>query len=159
MKGLARLLQKGANLIGALMFLAIFLLFLVQIVARYVFSWPLGWPDEAITFLFVWVAFWGGALMVPLEKHITFDLLHDTLPGRWKRFTEIASLAVTGLLFAAAIPVTADFLVFSHRQTTSVMDIPLSVVYVPVLLLLVAIIVRIALRIASLVTGDRKTAA
>lgn len=136
-------LQKGADLVGALMFFAIFLLFLLQIVARYVFQWPIGWPDETIAFLFVWVSFWGGALMVPLERHITFDLVDNALPARVARWTRIATLGGTAALFLAAIPVTLDFAVFSHRQTTPVVRFPLSAVYAPVGMFLAVVSVRL----------------
>lgn len=139
-----RLTGKGVNIVGALMFMAIFLLFLLQIVARYLFRWPIGWPDEAITFLFVWVCFWGGALMVPVERHIAFDLLDDALPAALRRWTRIAALGVTLVLFVAALPVTADFILFSHRQKTPVIELPLSVVYAPVFVFLLVVAVRIA---------------
>lgn len=150
MNSLLANLQRGANLIGALFFMTIFLLFLLQIAARYIFGWPLGWPDEAISFLFIWVAFWGGALMVPIEKQISFDLLHEILPPIWQKATEISSLATAAILLVAAVPITADFILFSHRQTTSVLELPLSVVYAPVLLFILATIFRLCLRILTL---------
>lgn len=155
MQSMLTILQRGANLVGALFFLAIFLLFLLQIAARYIFSWPLGWPDEAISFLFVWVAFWGGALMVPFENQISFDLLHEVFSPKWQKATEIGSLAVTAILLVAAIPITADFILFSHRQTTSVLELPLSVVYAPVLLFIVVTIIRLCLRILVLMRRSR----
>jgi len=153
LKPLFRHLNRGAELIGAAMFLLIFAAFLLQIVARYVMRSPIGWPDEAITFLFVWVVMWGGALMVPIEKQISFDLLHEVLPARWRKWTEAVCLAATALLFAAAMPVVIDFIMFSNRQRTSVLEIPLSTVYAPIALFLVATILRILFRIWRLMQG------
>lgn len=146
-------MRRIAETLGAAMFAAIFLGFLLQITARYVFAWPIGWPDETITILFVWVVFWGGALMVPLERQISFDLLHDALPPRIRRLAGAAALALTGVLFAAAIPVTVDYLVFSHRMRTPVLDVPLSLVYAPVLLFLVSSILRIAFALVRALRG------
>ncbi|MCB1745026.1 MAG: TRAP transporter small permease [Gammaproteobacteria bacterium] len=129
------------------MFLAIFLLFLLQIVARYLLRWPIGWPDEAITFLFVWVCFWGGALMVPLQRHISFDILDELLSATWRRRTRLATMIATCALFVAALPVTADFILFSHRQLTPVIELPLSAVYAPVFLFLLVMAIRLAVAI------------
>lgn len=137
------ILQKGADLIGALFFLTIFLLFLLQIVARYIFQWPIGWPDEMITFLFVWVSFWGGAMMVPVERHITFDLIDNVLQRHVARWTRVVSLALTAGLFLAAVPITVDFIHFSHRQMTPVISIPLSFVYAPICLFLLTVALRL----------------
>jgi len=135
---MGRRLKRIADLVGALLFAAIFLLFVLQVVARYVFAWPLGWPDELITVLFVWVVFWGAALMVPLSAEIRFDLIANALPPRAGRIVGAAAFAVTGLLFVAALPVGIDYLVFSHRMETPVLEIPLSVVYAPLPLFLAA---------------------
>ena len=144
MRKLLLLTTKSANIVGALMFMAIFLLFLLQIIARYLFRWPIGWPDEAITFLFVWVCFWGGALMVPLNRHITFDILDEALPATWRRWTRVATLCTTMALFVSALPITADFILFSNRQMTPVIELPLSVVYAPVFLFLFVVAIRVA---------------
>jgi len=48
------------------------------------------------------------------------------------------------MLFLAALPVTADFIHFSHRQMTPIIELPLSVVYAPVFLFLLVVALRIA---------------
>ncbi len=141
---MGRGLQRIADLVGAALFAGIFLLFILQVVARYVFAWPLGWPDELITVLFVWVVFWGAALMVPLSAEITFDLVANALPGRLGRIVGATAFAVTGALFVAALPVGVDYLVFSHRMETPVLEIPLSVVYAPLPLFLACGAVQLA---------------
>lgn len=153
MNAIGRKLQRGVDLIGAVLFLIIFACFLLQIVARYVFSWPIGWPDEVITILFVWVVMWGAAFMVPLDRQIRFDLLHEALPRRVGRWSEAASLAVTGLLFLAAMPVVLDYIRFTDAQFTPIMSVPLSWVYAPTALLFGATVVRIALAVWRLASG------
>lgn len=142
---MGRRLQRIADLVGACLFAAIFLLFILQVVARYVFAWPLGWPDELIAVLFVWVVFWGAAFMVPLSGQITFDLVANALPGRVGVLVGAAAFTVTGILFVTALPVGVDYLIFSHRMETPVLEIPLSVVYAPLPLFLAAGAVQLGL--------------
>lgn len=148
-----KVLRRGADLIGALMFLAIFLAFLLQIVARYFLNWPLGWPDEVIAILYVWVVFWGGAFMVGYDQQISFDLVQNALPAKIRKWIAAAIFLITGLLFLSAVPVTADYVVFAHRQTTAVLELPLSIVYVPFLLFLAVWSVRLGLRLSALLRG------
>jgi len=44
---IVRWLRRRAENIAALLLLAMFLCFILQIAARYVFNYPLGWTDEA----------------------------------------------------------------------------------------------------------------
>ena len=43
----ARWLRRRAENVSALLLLIMFLCFILQIVARYVFNYPLGWTEEA----------------------------------------------------------------------------------------------------------------
>lgn len=154
-----RVIGKLAEIVGVVMYATIFLTFLLQIAARYVFSWPLGWPDELIQTLFVWVVFWGAAFMVPYQKQISFDLLHRAVPARLQRLGDYVSIAVSIALLVAAMPVTVDFIMFSNNQETPVLDIPLSWVYAPMALFLAATAVRMTLAIRDIARGETPAAA
>ena len=51
---MVRWLQKAANALGGGLFLAMFIVFLVQITARFGFNKPLPWTDEAAVILYIW---------------------------------------------------------------------------------------------------------
>jgi len=57
-----RWLRKGADAVGVALFSTLFLVFMVQIVARFVFNRPLPWTDEAAVVLYVWVILWAAAV-------------------------------------------------------------------------------------------------
>lgn len=126
-------IRHGIDLVGAMLFFAIFVLFIAQISMRYIFNAPLSWPDEVISILWTWVVMWGGSLMVRPDRHIAFDLLYDLLPQAAARWSLVCALAVTGFLLLAALPVAVDYVLFIHRQRTPVLLIPLSYIYAPVI--------------------------
>lgn len=126
-------IKHGVDIVGAMLFFAIFVLFIAQITMRYIFNAPLSWPDEVISILWTWVVMWGGSLMVRPERHIAFDLLHDVLPRPIERWSLACALTVTGILFLAALPIAVDYILFIHRQRTPVLLIPLSYIYAPVI--------------------------
>ena len=53
-------IQKG-DVGAAAMLFALFMVFLVQIAARYLFNVPMGWTVEVCLTLWLWIVFWGGA--------------------------------------------------------------------------------------------------
>ena len=68
-------LKRGADAVGAGLFAALFLIFIVQITARFGFNRPLPWTDELAVILYVWVILWAAAFMVPAHEHVMFDLV------------------------------------------------------------------------------------
>ena len=74
-----RRLQQAANLLGGGLFLVLFTVFLIQIVARFLFNKPLPWTDEAAVILYVWVILWAAAAVVPEREHVVFDLLWNSV--------------------------------------------------------------------------------
>ena len=67
------------------LFAALFLTFIVQITARFVFDRPLPWTDELAVILYVWVILWAAAFMVPARDHVVFDLVCNTAGPRTRR--------------------------------------------------------------------------
>ena len=51
-----RWLRQRAENVSALLLLAMFLCFIIQIAARYVFNYPLGWTDEVSVLCWIWCA-------------------------------------------------------------------------------------------------------
>jgi TRAP-type C4-dicarboxylate transport system permease small subunit len=63
-------LKRGADAVGAGLFAALFLTFIVQITARFGFNQPLPWTDELAVILYVWAILWAAAFMVPAKEHV-----------------------------------------------------------------------------------------
>ncbi len=84
-----RWLKVGANVIGAGLFTALFLVFIVQIVARFGFNKPLPWTDEAAVVLYVWVILWAAAFIVPEREHVMFDLVWNLAGVRTRKLMRL----------------------------------------------------------------------
>ena len=78
-------LKKGADAIGAGLFAALFVVFVVQITARFGFGKPLPWTDELAVILYVWAILWAAAFMVPAREHVVFDLVYNMGSVRTRR--------------------------------------------------------------------------
>ncbi len=135
-------LHKAAQALGGLLFIALFLVFVVQITARFAFNKPLAWSDEAAVILYVWIILWAAATMVPQREHVAFDLVWNLANARWRRILQVLGNALVGGLALVALPASWDYVRFMAREGTPVLGVPLMAVYLPFIVLLLAMVLR-----------------
>lgn len=143
-------LRTVANAIGVLLFAALFLVFVVQISARFVFDKPLPWADEAALVLYLWVVLWGAAVVCRDREHVAFDLLYQSASPALKRMMAMLASALIAALCVWALPGVLDYIVFMRRESTPVMGLAFMWVFLPFALLLICIVIRYVLRILIL---------
>lgn len=147
-------LRKGAGAVGAGLFAALFLVFVVQVTARFGFNKPIPWTDELAVVLYVWVILWCSAFVVPEREHVVFDLVWNLVGRRTRRMMKIAGNGLIGVLAAWAIPGCWDYVRFMGREGTAVLGIPFSWVFAPFVLMLAALVVRSGLGIVQALRGQ-----
>jgi len=146
-------LQRGANAVGGALFLALFVVFIVQITARFGLNKPLPWTDEAAVVLYIWVILWAAAVMVPEREHVVFDLVWNSVGRRARQAMQIVGNGLIGGLALVGLPASWDYVHFMAREGTPVMGVPLMWVYLPFVLLMAALVVRSAWAIWQAVRG------
>ena len=139
--------KTAANAIGGGLFLALFLVFVVQVTARFGFNRPLAWTDELAVILYVWIILWAAAFVVPEREHVAFDLVWNSAGQRTRQAMQIAGNLLVGGLALCAIPATWDYVTFMKREGTPVLGLPFMWVFMPFMFLLVALLLRSALNI------------
>ena len=102
MQNFAKWLTRGCEFIAAMILAAIFIIFLLQIFARFTskIAWlmpieqlsnwmltvePIGWTINLISLLWVWLIFFGCSFVVRERDHVTFDILYLALPDHLRR--------------------------------------------------------------------------
>ncbi len=148
-----RRLQQAANLLGGGLFLTLFIVFIIQITARFGFNKPLPWTDEAAVILYVWVILWGAAAVVPEREHVVFDLLWNSVNYRSRQVMRIAGSLLIGGLSAAAIPASWDYVHFMAREDSPVLGVSFMWIFMPFVFLLIALVIRSAWAIWKAVRG------
>ena len=134
--------QKAANAIGGGLFLTLFIVFVIQVIARFGFNKPLAWTDEAAVILYVWIIMWASAFVVPEREHVVFDLLWNSVSQRARQVMQIVGNLLIGGLAACGIPASWDYVHFMNREGTPVLGISFMWVFLPFVLLLIALVVR-----------------
>ena len=146
--------KKAANTFGGVIFFCLFLTFLVQITARFGFNRPLPWTDELAVILYLWVILWAAAFMVPEREQVVFDLLWNSVGKGTRRVMRIVGNLMVGGLAAVAIPASWDYVHFMARESSPVLGLSFQWVFLPFVLLLVALVVRSAVGIWQAVNGQ-----
>jgi TRAP-type C4-dicarboxylate transport system permease small subunit len=150
---MTRWLKRTANAIGGGLFITLFIVFIVQITARFGFNKPLPWTDEAAVILYVWVILWSAAVVVPEREHVVFDLIWNSASRRGRQVMQIAGNLLVGGLALVALPASWDYVHFMAREGSPVLSISFMWVYLPFVLLLAALVVRSVYAIWNAVRG------
>lgn len=147
-------LKTAANTLGGILFLTMFVVFILQITARFGFNKPLAWTDELVVILYVWVILWSAAFIVPEKEHVAFDLIWNSVGKPTRRVMKIVGNLLLGGLALWAVPATWDYVNFMAREGTPVLGIPFKWVFLPFVFLFVALGVRAVLNIRAAWRGE-----
>lgn len=93
--------------------IAIFVIVIVAIVARYGFGQAVSWTEEVPRYLLIWVSFLGAAVCVLKREHVGFDVLFNALPKKARRvlgaFLTLLIFGFGWIVFRYGIVFVQDF--------------------------------------------------
>jgi TRAP-type C4-dicarboxylate transport system permease small subunit len=114
--------------------------FIIQIFFRYILKYPLMWPEELSILAFIWTTLLAAGYVRRINGHVGFTLLYEKLSERNKTITRIISNVL--IFFAFLLPVypTFNYIKAMHVEKSSVLRIPFSIGYGPVLVFFILIL-------------------
>lgn len=134
-------LNQFESYIGAVLFIAICVLMLVQVISRYLLGNAITWAEELATVMFVPMIYCGFASAVTNRKHISIEAVQFFVPFKIRKAMKIASEAV--FLFFCLYMQGPLFKVVRNlgNSVTDLLKLPKKYIYIeiPILLLLVAV--------------------
>jgi C4-dicarboxylate transporter DctQ subunit len=141
---IGRWCRRRAENVSAFLLLAMFLCFILQIVARYVFNYPLGWTDEVSILCWIWCTLWGAAFVLREKDEVRFDIVYSTASEKTRRvFTVITGISAI-VLFAIALPAVVSYVTFLKVERSAYLGIRLDYLYSIYVIFSVAVISRYA---------------
>ena len=151
-------LRRRAEDVIVLLLAVMFVAFLIQIVFRYLFNFPIGWTSELTVVTWLWLVLWGAAFVVTEREEIRFDLIYAAVGDRTRRIMAI----VTGLsllgLYGISLPAVADYVTFMKVQSTAYLKIRFDILYSVYLFFVVAVLVRYVWLVVSAIRGKAPAA-
>jgi C4-dicarboxylate transporter DctQ subunit len=152
-------LRRRAEDAAVLMLGVMFVAFVVQIVFRYVFNFPVGWTSELTVIMWLYLVLWGTAFVLKEDEEIRFDLLYARAGRRTRIGMAIAfSLAVV-VLYGVSLKASFDYVSFMKVEKSSYLKIPMNWLYSIYLVFLIAIIARYVALLVQLLRGKDPLAA
>jgi tripartite ATP-independent transporter DctM subunit len=145
--------------LSAVLMVGIVLMLFGGVVARYVFSHPVGWIDEAVSIAFIWVAMLGSVLAMHRNEHLRLTMFVDMLPERVRSYVHAFALVAIAAFLIGLIGPSIEHVESEWIMTSMALEIPsgirVSAIAVGMILML-AIIAVYALKtvpLHSLVTA------
>src|SRR4030095_5262665 len=145
--------RRAENVVAGLLGI-MFVAFIIQIVFRYFFNFPIGWSSElsVVTWLYMFVI--GSAFWLKETEDVRFDLISGRLGPRGRRAIGLIVAVVAVVLFGMALPATVSYVAFLQVESSSYLQIILDVLYSVYVVFAVAIIVRYLWAMVSLLRGE-----
>ncbi len=135
------LYARAENMLAA-MLATMFVVFIIQIVFRYLINLPVGWTHEISVIMWIWMVLFGTAFVVRDNEEIRFDIIYGAAGPRLKRAMILASGLTLVVLFALSLPAVIDYILFMKVERTAYLKIRFDYLYSIYGIFAVAMIVR-----------------
>ncbi len=145
--------RRAENVVAALLGI-MFAAFIVQIVFRYFFNFPVGWTSELSVVAWLYMTLIGSAFWLKEHEEVRFDLISSRLKARGRRVLGLLVAIAAVVLFGMAMPATWQYVTFMKVESSSYLKIRLDVLYFIYVVFALAIIVRYLGAIVKLVRGE-----
>jgi len=151
-------LRRRAENFAAALLAVMFVAFIVQIVFRYFFNFPIGWTSELTVITWLWLVLWGAAFVVKESEEIRFDLIHGAAGRRVRLVMGIIIGISIVILYAASLPAAVSYVSFMKVEKTSYLKIRFDYLYSIYVIFAVAVIVRYLWILSRLLRGKEPEA-
>lgn len=128
--------------IPTIAFMVMFSVFITQIFFRYVLRDPITWSYEVTVIGFIWAVWFGAIYSLHKKDHVTFSLLYDLASPKTQMVFRLIGNTVVIIALSIALYPIYDFIRFMGRSSSTVLEIPFNLIYMPMLLAFIAFILH-----------------
>jgi TRAP-type C4-dicarboxylate transport system permease small subunit len=158
LRTLARRAHQACEAVAALLLAVIFVAFIVQIVFRYAFNFPVGWTSDLSVAAWLWLVLWGAAFVLKDADEIRLDLLTGAVGRRARIGLAIAAALAIVVLMAISLPAAYSYVSFMNVESSSYLKIRFDWMYSIYIVFSVAVIARYLWKLAFLLRGREPAA-
>jgi TRAP-type transport system small permease protein len=127
--------------------LAIAIILVVQVFSRYLFQFPLSWPEEVAGFVFVWLIFLGAPLAYWSGSLIGIHVFVDAMPDRFRTAIFVTTNIIVILFMIFLIFKGFEAMDQSWNKRTTVLQFSYAWIYVPLPIGAAALVVGYTVKI------------
>ena len=100
--------RRAENVVAGLLGM-MFVAFIIQIVFRYFFNFPIGWTSELSVITWLYMVLLGSAFWLKESEEVRFDLISGALGPRGRRVLGLLVAVAAIVLFGMALPATMKY--------------------------------------------------
>jgi TRAP-type C4-dicarboxylate transport system permease small subunit len=142
LRSLVAWIRRRAENVVAMLLATMFVAFIIQIVFRYFFNFPIGWSSELSVVTWLYMVLIGSAFWLTEQEEIRFDLVSGRLGGKGARGIGLIVAAAALVLFAMSLPATWKYVTFMKVESSSYLKIRLDLLYSVYLFFALALVLR-----------------
>jgi C4-dicarboxylate transporter, DctQ subunit len=146
-------LRRRAENVITFLFAVMFAAFLVQIVFRYVFNFPIGWTSELIVVCWLWIILWGAAFVVTEREEIRFTVIYAAVSDRARRIMAIVTGLALVALYLVSLPAVVDYVTFMRVQASAYLKIRFDLLFSIYVVFVLAVLARYAWIVRNAIRG------
>lgn len=152
---LAEKVSVIGNHLTAALLLSMFVVFILQILFRYVFGLPVLWTVEWVTIAWLWGILFSFTFVIRTGDMIRLDILYNAVSDSWKRGMDIFTGLSTAAVFAWTLPHAWDYVTFMGIERTAAFRWPFDLVFAIYIPFHIAVIIRMLLVAWNGIRGDQ----
>ena len=140
------------EVVCAMLMVSIVAMLFSGVIARYVFTRPIGWIDEAVSIAFIWVAMLGAVLAMHRNEHLRLSMFVDRLPENWRGLVHAFALAAISAFLITLIGPSIEHIESEWVVNSPALEIPSGIRVTAIaagLILMLAVIAAYAFRTVS----------
>lgn len=149
-------LRRRAENVAAAMLGVMFAAFVLQILFRYAFNFPIGWSAELTVVMWLWLVLWGAAFVVKEGEEIRFDLLSAAVSRRVRLAMGLVAAGALVVLYGAALVPSWKYVTFMKVERSSYLKVRMDWLFSIFIVFMVAILVRYLWIVWQLLRGGER---
>ena len=146
-------LRRRAENVAAAMLAVMFAAFIIQIVFRYFFNFPIGWTSELTVVMWLWLVLWGAAFVLREDEEIRFDLLSGAAGRRGRIAMGIITALALVVLYGLSLKPSFDYVAFMKVEKSSYLKVRMDWLFSIYVVFLVAVMVRYLWLLSRMLRG------
>lgn len=139
---------KLEKTLSAIMFAALFLVFILNVVYRYFFQAIL-WGYELSLLLFLWIAIFGCLYANRSDENIKFDSVYNNVSEKRKAIFDIIGSLLVVTAFSISFLPSLDFIAFMNFERSDTLSLRKSVIFSVYIYFLIGMIFQYTRKLIS----------
>ena len=132
MQRISDILNRITEVVLLVVLTAMALAVFLQVIFRYVLSFPLFWTEEFARYCLVWASLLGSAVAVKRGQHIAVTILVERLPSALGRTLKIMALIAVVVILAVIFWGGIQLVAITRAQISPALRVPMSIPYLAV---------------------------